>query len=234
MLKVYIVDDEPLARDELSYLLQRSKRAEVVGEADSVDRAFEQIQTLKPDVVFIDIQLAEGSGMDLAARVSKLDDRPAIVFATADDEYALKAFELNALDYILKPFDEYRVRQTVEKLTKPKSASAERPEKLAIAMDDRIVLIRIGKIIYISSAEGKTEIVTDDRRYLVNETLVSLELKLRNTSVVRVHRAFLANLDHVVEIQPWFHSTYHLIMKDGSKVPVSRTYIKELKQQFGF
>ena len=92
----------------------------------------------------------------------------------------------------------------------------------------------MSNLIYIRSLEGKTIIATDDQQYKVSEPLVTFEQKLENTSIVRVHRAFLVNLDAIVEIQPWFHSTYNLVMKDGSKVPVSRTYLKELKQIIGF
>jgi two-component system response regulator LytT len=248
MLKAYIVDDEPLARDELTYILRRLKQVEVVGEADSIERTLEEIRTLRPDVVFLDIQLAEDSGLDLARRLLEYEHRPAVVFATAYDEYALKAFELEAIDYVLKPFDEERIRQTVDKLTRlklgrqigqpdrseRKTASPEKTDKLAILEDERFILVSIGKIVSIHSTEGKTIIVTDDRQYTVTEPLVSFEQKLQGTSIVRVHRAFLVNLDAIVEIQPWFHSTYNLVMKDGSKVPVSRTHIKELKQFIGF
>ncbi|MCU6339802.1 response regulator, partial [Enterobacter quasiroggenkampii] len=123
MLKVFIVDDEPLARDELCYLLRRTKRVDVVGEAESMEEALKRIGALRPDVVFLDIQLAEASGLEAAERLGALDEPPAIVFATAYDEYALRAFELNAADYILKPFDEQRIQLTVEKLEKQGSRS---------------------------------------------------------------------------------------------------------------
>jgi len=248
MLKAYIVDDEPLARDELTYILRRLKQVEVVGEADSIERTLEEIRMLRPDVVFLDIQLAEDSGLDLARRLLEYEHRPSVVFATAYDEYALKAFELEAIDYVLKPFDEERIRQTVDKLIRLKinrqigqpdrserrTAPPEKTDKLAILEDERFILVSIGKIVSIHSTEGKTIIATDDRQYTVTEPLVSFEQKLLGTSIVRVHRAFLVNLDAIVEIQPWFHSTYNLVMKDGSKVPVSRTHIKELKQFIGF
>lgn len=118
MLKVFIVDDEPLARDELAYLLRRTKEADIVGEADNVASALEQIKSIEADVIFLDIQLADESGMEIAQKLIELDHRPEIVFATAYDDYALKAFDLNAADYILKPFDEIRVQQTIEKLNK--------------------------------------------------------------------------------------------------------------------
>ncbi|MNI24905.1 Sensory transduction protein LytR [compost metagenome] len=247
-MNAYIVDDEPLARDELAHILRRSKRVDIVGEADHIEGALADIQQLRPHVVFLDIQLAEESGMDLARELLDLEQPPEIVFATAYDEYALKAFELNAMDYILKPFDEKRIHQTVDRLIRlfqsregmptphleKKPAPKDRIDKLAILVEERILLVNISKLIYISSLEGKTIIATDDQQYKVNEPLITYEQKLQNTSIVRVHRAFLVNLDAIVEIQPWFHSTYTLLMKDGSKVPVSRTYLKDLKQLIGF
>ncbi|MFC4767329.1 LytR/AlgR family response regulator transcription factor [Effusibacillus consociatus] len=235
MLKAFIVDDEMLARDELAYILCQSKRVEVVGEADCIEDAIVQVRKLAPHVVFLDIQLSEDSGLDLARQLLDFDHRPEIVFATAYDDYALKAFELNAVDYILKPFDENRIRQTVDKMIKLRNITRlERPDKLAITVEDRILLMNVGRILYIGSTEGKTVIVTDEQHYIVSEPLVNLERKLQNTPIVRVHRAFLVNLDGIMEIQPWFNSTYILIMKNGSKVPVSRTYLKDLKQLFGF
>jgi two-component system response regulator LytT len=242
MLKALIVDDEPLARDELAYLLKRSKEVEIVGEADSIRSTLELIQIEEVDVVFLDIQLADESGLELAQKLQDLSHQPAIVFATAFDEYALNAFELHAIDYILKPFDEIRIQKTIEKLAKlsMKSIKTEvkknppllKQDKLAISVDERILLITFEEIIYIFTQEGKTSVVTDKTTYRLNEPLINLERKLQNTSFTRVHRSYIVNLDKIIEIQPWFNSTYNLIMNDGEKVPVSRTYTKELKQLF--
>ncbi|PLR86860.1 DNA-binding response regulator [Bacillus canaveralius] len=248
MLKAFIVDDEPLARDELAYLLLRTKKVEIVGAADSIETALKQLSDFEIDVLFLDIELGEDSGIDLAKQLVELEQRPEIVFATAYDEFALKAFELEAADYILKPFDESRVGQTVEKISKllarkkaiksaepeQKPPFLERTGKLAITAEERIVLINIESILYISTAEGRTMIATDKQKYYAAEPLVTFERRLQGTPIVRVHRAFLVNLKAILEIQPWFHSTYNLMMPDGEKVPVSRTYTKELKQLLGF
>lgn len=247
MLKAYVVDDEPLARDELIYLLRRTRQVEVVGEADAVEDALAGVAAAQPDVVFLDIELQEESGLDIAGRLRELEAPPDVVFATAYDEFALKAFELNAADYILKPFDEQRVQQTIRKLLRlheresypaPPVARAglaerERQERLAITVDERIIVLHIGDIVYLGFEEGKTVIATTERKYKVGESLTQLERKLNHPSIVRVHRAFLVHLDRIVEIQPWFHSTCHLQMQDGSRIPVSRTYMKELKQLLG-
>jgi two-component system, LytTR family, response regulator LytT len=248
LLKAFIVDDEPLARDELAYLLKRSKQIEVVGESDCIESSLVKINNLNLDVIFLDIQLADESGIELAALVNQLNYPPLIVFATAFDEYALKAFELNAVDYILKPFDEKRVLQTINRLYKlienkkptisfsaiKNNFANERSEKLAITIDEKIVIVNISDIIYIGTNEGKTIIATEKTKYSVSESLVTFERKLQHSSIIRVHRAYLVSVDAIVEIEPWFNSTYNLIMKGGEKVPVSRTYTKELKQLLGF
>lgn len=245
MLKAYIVDDEPLARDELKYLLARSKQVVALGESDSVEEAIADIFELKPDLVFLDIELDEDSGLDLAKKLEKLKPAPAIVFATAYDEFALKAFELNAVDYILKPFDEERIGKTLEKIKKMQkigdqdlpiysSMKDSQNGKMAVLVDERIILLSYADIVYLESSEGKCTIESVDQKYKVSETLVVLEKKLTNTKFLRVHRSFIVNIDFIVEIEPWFNSTYNLIMKNGSKVPVSRTYVKGLKQILGF
>ncbi|MCM3791077.1 LytTR family transcriptional regulator DNA-binding domain-containing protein [Domibacillus indicus] len=249
MMKAFIVDDEPLARDELKYLLLRTREVEVTGEASNIADSLPQIKQTKPDLVFLDIELSEESGLELAAEIRHLEHKPAIVFATAYDEFALQAFELNAIDYVLKPFDENRINQTIDKIKTirmiggqrsdilaemPKPSAELQTGKLAVAADERIVLIDREAILYTASSEGKTLIKTMSSEYKTQESLTAIEKKLSSSAFVRVHRSFLVNINHIDQIEPWFNSTYNLIMKDGSKVPVSRTYVKELKQLIGF
>jgi two-component system response regulator LytT len=245
MLKAYIVDDEPLARDELKYLLIRSKQVEILGEGDCLEDAVGDISKLKPDLVFLDIELAEDNGLQLAKHILNLDPIPAIVFATAYDEYALQAFELNALDYLLKPFDENRIQKTLEKIQHmqkigekensfPPSVQTSHNRKIAVLVDERFVLLPCDDIVFLESSAGKSIIQTTEQTYKVNEALIVLEKKLIGGKFIRVHRGFIVNIDHIIEIEPWFNSTYNLIMKDSSKVPVSRTYVKELKHLLDF
>lgn len=242
-----MVDDEPLARDELGYLLRQSKLVDVIGEAESIDDTLKFIKKNAADVIFIDIQLAEESGLDLARQLLQLEPCPMVVFATAYDEFALKAFELNAVDYILKPYEEERIWKTIGKLQKlqesknhispirnPVARLTERTEKLAITFEERIVLLNINEINYVGTIDGKTVVVTNTHKYQISEPLVTIEKKIEHSSFIRVHRAFLVNINKIVEIEPWFHSTYNLMMEDGSKVPVSRTFTKDLKQILGF
>lgn len=244
MIKAYIVDDEPLAREELKFLLHRSKQVDIVGESDGIDEALIDISVLKPEIVFLDIELAEENGLTLAKKLEGMEQRPFIVFATAYDEYALEAFDVDAVDYILKPFAEARITKTLEKVKKIQDiekkdhsshfhAKREGTAKLALLVDDKIILLNYDDIIYLESSDGKCTIYTQDQLVVVSEALVVLEKKLVGKSFLRVHRSFIINLDHVLEIEPWFNSTYNLLMENGSKVPVSRTYIKDLKQLLG-
>ncbi|MEY8349115.1 LytTR family transcriptional regulator DNA-binding domain-containing protein [Bacillus cereus] len=242
MLKVLVVDDEMLARDELKYLLQRTKEVSVIDEADCVEDALEKLMGNKPDLVFLDIQLSDDSGFEIANILKKMKNPPAIVFATAYDQYALQAFEVDALDYILKPFDEERILQTLKKYKKRQQSETEKKpdmkvpdvttemHKLALPIEESIVLVNIEDIVYVGLVDGKVTVKTIKETYITHDTLVILEKKLPQTTFMRVHRGFIVNINHISEVQPWFNSTYNLTMKDNSKVPVSRTYAKELKK----
>lgn len=242
ILRILVVDDEMLARDELKYLLYRTKEVDMIDEADSVEEALEKLMESKPDLVFLDIQLSDDNGFEIANILKKMKNPPAIVFATAYDQYAIQAFEVDALDYILKPFDEERIVQTIKKFKKRKQHEmaekqevhvpdvSSRMEKLALPIDESIVLVNIGDIVYAGLLDGKVIVKTICDTYVTYDTLAILEKKLPQMNFMRVHRSFIVNVNHISEIQPWFNSTYNLIMKEDSKVPVSRTYAKELKK----
>lgn len=241
-MRILVVDDEMLARDELKYLLYRTKEVDIIDEADSVEEALEKLIESKPDLVFLDIQLSDDNGFEIANILKKMKKPPAIVFATAYDQYAIQAFEVDALDYILKPFDEERIVQTIKKFKKRKQHEMEekqevhasdvssRMKKLALLIDESIVLVNIEDIVYAGLLDGKVIVKTICDTYVTNDTLAILEKKLPQVNFLRVHRSFIVNVNHISEIQPWFNSTYNLIMKEDSKVPVSRTYAKELKK----
>lgn len=165
MIKVLIVDDEVLARDELKYLLQRTKENVQMEEAENIESAFDRMVDHKPDLLFLDIDLSGENGFDIAKRLNRMSDPPAIVFATAFDQYALKAFEVSALDYLTKPFDEERLLQTMQKFKKWKAIETQEPslsedkfshnQKLAISVDESIVILQVDEIMYIGLSEGK-------------------------------------------------------------------------------
>ncbi|MGZ9699432.1 LytR/AlgR family response regulator transcription factor [Bacillus safensis] len=240
MIKVLIVDDEVLARDELKYLLRRTKEEVQIEEAENIESAFDRMVDQKPDLLFLDIDLSGENGFDIAKRLNRMSDPPAVVFATAFDQYALKAFEVSALDYLTKPFDEERLLQTIQKFKKWKSVETQehqlsdekipQQQKLAISVDDSIVILQVEEIMYVGLSEGKKVVKTKDHMYEVTEPLVGIEKKLPEAYFMRVHRSYIVNTSHMKEVQPWFNSTYNLHMTDGSIIPVSRTYAKELKK----
>ncbi|WP_241236403.1 LytR/AlgR family response regulator transcription factor [Brevibacillus marinus] len=247
---MFIVEDEPLARDELKYLLLRTGQVEVVGEAEDIAVAAEAIRRTAPDLVFLDIHLDQENGLQLAEQMIQWEKPPFLVFATAYDQYAMQAFELTALDYVLKPFNEERIRATLHKINQLSKLSAahqlaakggradKRPgplpeRKLPITHDGRITLVEIRRIVFIGTEERHVFVQTVDAKYPLDTPLYELERKLEGSPFLRVHRGYLINLDYVQEIEPWFNGTLNLLLKGGFKVPVSRSYVRELKQCLG-
>lgn len=255
-IRVLIVDDEILARDELSFLLSQWEEIQIVGEAEDGVEAYQKIQELQPDVVFLDIQMPEMNGLAVAKRVVEEGLKPLIVFSTAYDEYAIKAFEMNAVDYLLKPYDEERIQNTVERMKKQfekpnqeritellyqmldKSKGTEEKRsisKLAVQTDEKVVFIDPKDIVYAYREGRDVHIKTIGETYLTKYTLQLLEEKLNKYSFFRTHRSYLVNLEYIQEMVPWFNGAYNVIMKDKelSKVPVSRQFVKPLKEVLG-
>lgn len=243
-MNILLVDDEPLARNELSYLLSNIVSVDHITEADSIVEAMNVLKQSDFDVAFLDIQLTQESGLTLARQVKELADPPLIVFATAHDEYAVKAFELEAFDYILKPFEQSRVlevmtrierhfhdqrRNVVENIEEREKPAA----KLPIKVDESIYLLAKDDIIMITVVNGQTIITTAQQEYPVSKTLKGLMKKLETPPFLQVHRAFVINLEEVYEIQPWFNQTYQVTMSNGQKVPVSRSYLKTFREILG-
>ncbi|EFR44423.1 LytR/AlgR family response regulator transcription factor [Streptococcus pseudoporcinus] len=242
-MKVALIDDEPLARMELSYLLQQTQEVEAIFEGESIEDAFQIILTDQPDLLFLDIHLTDESGLDLAKRLSKVPQAPLIIFATAYDNHAVEAFEVNALDYILKPFEETRIKKAIEKaksalevqntnyLTQAKTDKT--IERLTIETDERIYLLPFTDIIYCEVQGKETTIHTKKGSYTSHTSLSALEKNLTSDRFLKVHRAYIINQEEIKEIQPWFNQTYQVTMSNRGKVPVSRSYIKSFKQQLG-
>lgn len=242
-MKILVVDDEPLARDELIYLLNKIGGVDEINEADSVVTALASIVDTKPDIVFLDIHLTGESGFDLAEKFVGMKQPPKVIFATAYDEYALKAFEVNAVDYVLKPFEERRIKQALDKVKEGLLANAEpeveeensttAPNTLALQVNDRIVVLNPKDILFATVDTDGLSIVTTKQQYNVNETLSWLEKKLDSSLFFKTHRSYLVNSAAIKEVQPWFNHTYQLTLMDGQKLPVSRSYVKELKNRIG-
>jgi len=238
-VKVFIVDDEMLARDELRYILEQNEQIEVVGDAEDLQHLMEEEALGSIDCLFLDIELQNESGMELAKAISKRPDCPMLVFATAYDNYALQAFDVNAIDYILKPFDDVRIAQTVEKLLKKyeqyeqqEKEQFEPIQKIAVTSEDRIALVKLEDILYFTSEDSKTIAVTEKKSYVVADSLMMLEKRLRHQGFMRVHRAFLINKEHLQELEPWGASKYNVILQGNIPISVSRMYVKEVRKLF--
>lgn len=250
-LTAIIIDDESPSRNELKYLLKKIGGILVIDEANNFKDGLNKIKKHKPDVIFLDIQLGSNNGITLAKKVLEMNTPPLIIFSTAYDKYALEAFEINALDYILKPFSEERIKTTlkrVEKNMRKRQDEDDKEEittllkdfiekksyhKISVWKHDRIVLLDPAEIIYIVTREGKkTVFKTKEGEYEGNYALGEIEQRLEEYNFFRPHRSYLINLNFIKEIEPWFHNTYQLIMKhyEEEKIPVARNRIKQFKE----
>jgi two-component system response regulator LytT len=196
------------------------------------------------DLLLLDIPLTNERGLSLAGKINKLKKPPLIIFATAYDDYAVKAFELNATDYVLKPFELERIQQAVKKAygqyNRQHSGEAEPTKQkgislqvLPIQMDERIYMLQVPEIIAMGVDNGETTIYAKKMEYIIHEPLSALEKKIGGYPFLRVHRAFLINLKEIKEIQQWFNHTFQLTMSNGLKIPVSRSYMKDFKEKVG-
>ena len=258
-LTALIIDDEPLARQELQYLLEALGDVEVLAQGTNGIEAVDLIREHKPDVVFLDVQMP---GLDGFAVLKKLLDKkvtlPQIVFATAFDQYAVRAFEVNAVDYLLKPFDRKRVAQTIEKAHARLSAPAESASdakldallrlveerahtskshsgKVVVRAQNRLLLVDQTEICFASIDDGAIHVITAAVEGQSNcRTLEELMEQLNPESFWRAHRSFVVNLRHIREVVPWFNSSYQLRMDDRkqTEIPVSRSQTKRLRELF--
>ncbi|ADO84470.1 LytR/AlgR family response regulator transcription factor [Ilyobacter polytropus] len=250
MIRIFIVDDEKYIRNEIRYFLEKYNDVEICGESGDGDEALEKIEELKPDCVFMDINLQNNSGMLIARKISENKNHPLIVFATAYDHYAVQGFEVNAADYILKPFSEDRIKLTIDRVRdkiinknlnngeKDKNTESESNtslEKLCIQKNNKLVLIDVNKIIFIKSEKNVILVHTLNSAYECSHSLKELETRLREDKFMRIHKSTIINIDYIDEIIPWFNYTYKIEVK-GLKdcdIQVSRNYLKKFKNFFG-
>lgn len=240
MVKALLVDDEELAIMELQYLIEKNEGIAICGTATSGKETLEKYEELAPDVLFLDIQLNDANGLDIAERIRKISGitSPMIIFVTAYDEYALRAFELNAIDYILKPFSEERINETVSRVIErsnsmniPQMNIAKELNILAVEAGGKLKILDINDIIYIEAQGRNTIIYGRDNIYNSSYSLKELEKRLENKQFFKPHRSYLINLHMVNEVIPWFKGTYQIIMKKYTEnmIPVSRQNFKKFK-----
>lgn len=234
MLKALLVDDEVPARSELRYLLGEAGGVEVVGEAGSANEALQLIRAIPYDVVFLDVNMPGLSGIELAETLSEIKHPPAIVFVTAHSEHAVEAFEVAAVDYLVKPVEIRRLRTAIERLT-PAAQAPAKVDRIPVEKAGRKLLLQVPDITQIMAKDDYSYIYTEGERYLSTLSLADLEQKLEPQGFFRVHRRYLVNLAQVREVAPMYGGTMELTLKDsaGSKVPVSRRRAPMLKRALG-
>jgi len=253
-LRVMVVDDEQLARDELCYQLEQVGEVDVVAQAGNGLEALSAADRYEPDLVFLDIQMPGLSGFEVARRLLEREPpSPALVFVTAFDQHAIEAFEVNAVDYLLKPVDAARLEQALararrrlgverggdpvndqlERIVKMMANSQIRRDQVAVKAGDRFLLVQAEEIIYASLADESINIVTGQVTGTANyRTLDELQARLDPEVFWRVHRSHLVNINKIKEIVPWFSRNYILRMKDAkaTEIPVSRSQTKRLRE----
>jgi len=227
-MKALIVDDERLARTELKRLLAPFKEIKVVGEAVNAEDALDKIQELKPELLFLDIQMPGKTGFEM---LEELDSVPTVIFTTAYDEYALKAFEYNALDYLLKPIEPKRLEETINKLIEKKRKKAARDSDKEILLESDQVFVKDGEkcwfvkleTVRLFESEGNyVRIYFEDNKPLILRTLNYLDERLDNKTFFRANRKHIVNLKWIASIEPWLNGGLLVKLKGGQKVEVSR------------
>ncbi|MTI39619.1 LytR/AlgR family response regulator transcription factor [Fulvivirga lutimaris] len=234
-MRALIVDDERLARKELNTLLQEYDNIEIIGEAANVDEAYEMINELSPDLLFLDIQMPGKTGFEL---LEMLDEVPKVIFTTAYDEFALKAFEVNALDYLLKPIQEDRLKDSISKLpeatAKPKPVETTEKklgleDQVFVKDGDRCWFVSLSNIRVFESDGNYIKVYFDNNRPMIHKSLNALDEKLDTRSFFRASRKHIINLSWVESIEPWFNGGLMVRLKGGDKVEVSRRQAAKFK-----
>jgi two-component system LytT family response regulator len=256
-LRVYLVDDEPLALKRLSRLIRQTGRAEVVGSTSDPEEALDYLSKNSPDAVFLDIQMPGMTGFELLAA---LKSQPLVVFTTAFDQYALDAFQVNSIDYLLKPIEPQHLERALLKLERllgtPQgsaetaqlrafahelaqslgAANAKFPERIASRTGERVVFIEVAAITHFFAKDKLTYAATATKDYLIDNTIAELEARLDPARFLRIHRSTLLNLSYVGEVNSWFGGGMVVRLKDSKRteLQVARDRVRELKTRLDF
>lgn len=250
-IRTLIVDDEPLGRERIRTLLAGEPDIEVIGECPDGRQAITAIEQHNPDLVFLDVQMPEVDGFSVLKAICG-ERMPVIIFVTAYDRYAVQAFEVHALDYLLKSYDRERFSAAVQRAKEEIQRSREgvlnerlvglletlqtkkdRLTRLVIKSAGRIVFLRVEEIDWIEAADNYVRVHAGKESHLIRETLQSLEKRLDAGKFLRIHRSFLVNLDRIRELQPIFHGDYAVKLADGTELTLSRNYREKLLEPLG-
>lgn len=237
-MKALIIDDERLARKELMTLLKEHDSVEVIGECSNAEEAKAEIEKLQPDLIFLDIQMPGKNGFELLEEISFV---PEVIFTTAYDEYALKAFEVNAFDYLLKPIEADRLKETLQKLEHENESyknqqSGNNDEKRLGVEDqvfvkdgDRCWFVKLKKVSAFESEGNYVRVFFDNNKPLILKSLNSLEQRLDDKKFFRANRKFIINLDWVKDIENWFNGGLRVTLEDGKQIEISRRQAAKLR-----
>lgn len=236
-IRILVVDDERYAREELIYLLGRHPDVDIVGEADSGDAAILKTIELQPDVLFLDVEMPKMNGLEAAKVANGLKHPPYLVFATAYPQFAADAFRVDAVDYLLKPYEEEQLAQTLTRIRAKRPAGGKAPARqplgrLAVEREGEIEYVPIPDILYVSREENRTRVITRTGEHEVKLPLRDLEARLVPFSFFRIHKSYLVNLAHVRRLTPWFNGAYQLELEGRpEQLSVSRNYAKALRRK---
>lgn len=250
-IRVLLVDDEPLAREMLKEMLQGDPHAAIVGESVNGREALEAIRAHAPDLLFLDVQMPELGGFEVLAALEQVQI-PHVVFVTAYDQYAVRAFEVHALDYLLKPFDQERfdiswqrakaqiirdrnggTDQRILALLEELKAGSKYLDRLVIKAAGRIYFLETDEIDWIEAEGNYVSVHSAKKSHLLRETISSLESQLNPKKFVRIHRSSIVRIDRIKEMQPWFHGEYRILLQNGTLLTLSRNYRDKLQEALG-
>jgi two-component system LytT family response regulator len=250
-IRTLVVDDEPLARERLASLLQPLEDVELVGECRDGEEAVIALHDLTPDLVFLDIQMPGMSGFDVIDAVGT-DKMPLVIFVTAYDQHALRAFQVRALDYLLKPFDRerftealQRARQQLERddsgdigrrllaLVKDLRRDPPKADRLVVKSGGRLFFLRTDEIDWVEAAGNYVRLHVGNTSHLLRETMTAMEARLDPERFVRIHRCRIVNVDRIQEMQPWLNGEYAVVLRTGARLTLSRGYREKLQEKVG-
>lgn len=247
MIRAIVVDDESPAREELIYMLEKQNGVKVIAQSSHGVEAIKLNNELKPDLIFLDIKMPGLNGIEVAKQLLEEVHVPYIVFVTAYDDYALEAFEVNAMDYILKPVSEKRLKKTLDKIVERMRNenvdyymrlnklikdlnNVESMNIISVYHNGKLIPLEHKEIIYATVEDKNTVVISTKGKFTLNCTLSELSKKLNSLHFFRSHRSYLINLDMIESIEPWFNSTFNVKLKNvNKKIPVSRSQSKEFK-----
>lgn len=250
-IRALVVDDEPLARAMIREMLEGDSEVEIVGECVNGLEAVEAIKSSTPDIVFLDIQMPEIGGFEVLESLDS-NTHPYVIFVTAYDQYAVRAFEVHALDYLLKPFDRERFEgawqrakaqiklnrtsrrdQDIIALLEELKAGPRYLERLVIKNGGRVFFLHVQDVHCIEAEGNYVRVYDNQKGYLLRETISSLEEQLDPKQFLRIHRSAIVKIDRIKEMQPWFHGEYRIIMENGKQLALSRNYRANLQEAVG-